>query len=74
MFHVLDHCAIFLLIAGTYTPFTLGVLRGVWGWALFGVVWGIAVAGIILKAAGGMRFKKLSIALYLIMGWLVIIA
>ena len=74
VFHVLDHCAIFLLIAGTYTPFTLGVLRGVWGWTLFGVIWGIAVAGIILKAAGGMRFKKLSLALYLIMGWLVIIA
>ncbi len=71
---VLDHAAIYLLIAGTYTPFTLGVLRGAWGWSLFGVIWGLAVAGIVLKSTIGMRFPKLSLAVYLTMGWLVVIA
>jgi len=74
VFRVLDHGAIFLLIAGTYTPFTLGVLRGAWGWTLFGIVWGIAVAGVALKSIGGMRFQKLSTILYLAMGWIIIIA
>jgi hemolysin III len=55
VFQILDHSAIFLLIAGTYTPFTLGVLRGGWGWTLFGLVWGIAVAGVVLKSIGGVR-------------------
>jgi hemolysin III len=71
---ILDHSAIFLLIAGTYTPFTLGVLRGAWGWTLFGLVWGIAVVGVALKSIGGVRYKKLSTVLYLAMGWLIIIA
>ncbi|NIP18240.1 MAG: hemolysin III family protein [Xanthomonadales bacterium] len=71
---VLDHGAIYLLIAGTYTPFTLGVLRGAWGWTLFGLVWGFAVLGVVFKSAGGMRYEKLSVALYLVMGWLVVIA
>lgn len=74
IFQVLDHGAIFLLIAGTYTPFTLGVLRGAWGWTLFGIVWGIAVAGVVLKSIGGVRFQKLSTILYLAMGWIIIIA
>lgn len=74
IFHVLDHSAIFLLIAGTYTPFTLGILRGAWGWTLFGLVWGIAVAGVLIKIVWGIRFKKLSTMLYLFMGWLIIIA
>jgi hemolysin III len=74
VFRVLDHAAIFLLIAGTYTPFTLGVLRGAWGWTLLGLVWGLAAAGIALTAAGGIRFPKLSMALYLAMGWLVVAA
>ena len=74
IFRVLDHGAIFLLIAGTYTPFTLGVLQGVWGWTLFGIVWGIAVAGVVLKSLGGVRFQKLSTILYLAMGWIIIIA
>ena len=74
VFRVLDHGAIFLLIAGTYTPFTLGVLRGALGWTLFGVVWGIALVGVVLKAVGGGRYPRLSIGLYLAMGWLVIIA
>ena len=74
VFHILDHGAIFLLIAGTYTPFTLGVLRGAWGWTLFGLVWGIAAVGVVLKSIGGVRYKKLSTLLYLAMGWLIIIA
>jgi hemolysin III len=74
VFRVLDHGAIFLLIAGTYTPFTLGVLHGAWGWTLFGLVWGLAVAGVVLKAAGGVRYPVISTSLYLAMGWLVLIA
>ena len=72
--HRLDHSAIFLLIAGTYTPFTLGVLGGAWGWSLFGVIWGFAVAGISLKLLAGVRYKKLSASMYLAMGWMVLIA
>ena len=74
VFMVIDHCAIFLLIAGTYTPFTLGVLSGAWGWSLFGVVWGLAIFGILLKAIVGSRYQVLSTALYLAMGWLVVVA
>lgn len=71
---VVDHCAIFLLIAGTYTPFTLVGLGGGWGWSLFGVIWGMAVFGIILKLFFTGRFRLLSTATYVIMGWLAIIA
>jgi hemolysin III len=74
VFQVLDHAAIYFLIAGTYTPFTLGVLRGAWGWTLFGLVWGMAVAGTLLKSIGGIRYNTLSTFVYLLMGWLVIIA
>jgi len=74
VFQILDHGAIFLLIAGTYTPFTLGVLRGTWGWTLFGLVWGIAVVGVVLKSIGGVRYQRISTILYLTMGWLIIIA
>lgn len=74
VFRVLDHGAIFLLIAGTYTPFTLGLLRGAWGWSLFGIVWGLAILGIILKSVGGPGHGKLSTGLYLAMGWLAIVA
>jgi len=74
VFQVLDHTAIFLMIAGTYTPFTLGVLRGAWGWTLFGLVWGLALAGIGLSTAGGVRYPKLRVGLYLAMGWLILIA
>ena len=70
----IDHGAIFLLIAGTYTPFTLGVLRGAWGWTLFGLVWGLAAVGVALKAVGRLRHPVLSTSLYLGMGWLVLIA
>lgn len=74
VFQVLDHTAIFLMIAGTYTPFTLGVLRGTWGWTLFGLVWGLAIAGVVLAAAGGVWYPKLRTGLYLVMGWLILIA
>jgi hemolysin III len=69
-----DHAAIFLLIAGTYTPFTLVNMRGGWGWTLFGLVWGIAVVGILLELFRSRRLKCLSLALYLGLGWLVMIA
>ena len=74
VFLVLDHCAIFLLIAGTYTPFALGALSGAWGWSLFGVVWGLAVIGILSKTAVVARSDIFSTCLYLAMGWLVVIA
>jgi len=74
VFRRLDHSAIFLLIAGTYTPFVLGVLRGPWGWSLFGVVWGLAAMGIVMKLLTKRYHEWLSIGLYVIMGWLVIIA
>lgn len=74
VFRVIDHAAIFLLIAGTYTPFTLGVLRGAWGWSLFGAIWALALLGIGLKAFGRARHPVLSTGLYLLMGWLVLIA
>jgi hemolysin III len=74
VFRILDHGAVFLLIAGTYTPFTLGVLRGAWGWTLFGVVWSLAALGIVLTATGGIRYPRLSTGVYLGMGWLVVIA
>ena len=71
---VLDHCAIFLLIAGTYTPFTLIGLRGSWGWLLFGVIWSLAVAGIAFKLFFTGRFKRTSTLIYVAMGWLIILA
>lgn len=75
IFLVFDHAAIFVFIAGCYTPFTLGVLHGVWGWILFGVVWGIAVIGVVSKIIGGAdRFPRLSTAAYLGMGWIFLIA
>jgi hemolysin III len=70
----LDHAAIYVLIAGTYTPFTLGVLRGGWGWALFGVIWGAAALGVATKVSWGVRRPLLSTALYVAMGWLVLVA
>lgn len=75
IFQVIDHSAIFLLIAGTYTPFTLGPLRGAWGWTILALVWTLAIFGVILKTiAGAHRAKVLSMILYLGMGWLVLIA
>lgn len=74
VFRVIEHSAIYLLIAGTYTPFTLGILRGPWGWSLFGTVWMIAIVGIALKACGKAAHPVLSTSLYLVMGWLVVVA
>lgn len=74
VFQVLDHSAIYLLIAGTYTPIALLGLRGAWGWSLFGVVWGLAVLGIVISAVARRRLKALATALYVIMGWLVVVA
>ncbi len=74
VFRVLDHGAIFILIAGTYTPFTLGVLRGPWGWTLLLVVWSLAILGVTVKAVGGIRHPRLSTGLYLAMGWLIVVA
>jgi hemolysin III len=74
VFRVLDHAAIYLLIAGTYTPFALGVLRGKWGWSLLAAVWALAAVGIVLKATRGFRYAWLSTAVYLAMGWLIVVA
>ena len=74
VFQILDHSAIYLLIAGTYTPFTLGVLHGTWGWTLFGLVWSMALAGIMMKVYGGIRYNTVSTLVYIAMGWLVVIA
>lgn len=71
---VFDHAAIFLLIAGTYTPFTLVSLRGPWGWSIFGTVWGLAVVGIIIEIAFPGRWPALSLALYVAMGWVGVVA
>lgn len=74
IFRILDHSAIYLFIAGTYTPFALGVLEGPWGTSLLILVWAIAFAGIGLKAVGGVRYPRLSTVVYLAMGWLVVVA
>ncbi|MDP1535717.1 MAG: hemolysin III family protein [Burkholderiales bacterium] len=70
----LDHCSIYLLIAGTYTPFTLVTLRGAWGWSLFGVIWGLAALGIAQEAWLGKGARILSLIIYVLMGWLAVIA
>ena len=75
IFQLIDHSAIFLLIAGTYTPFTLGPLRGAWGWTILALVWTLAILGVILKSVHGTeQRKKLSMTLYLGMGWLILVA
>ena len=71
---VFDHCAIYVLIAGTYTPFTLIGLRGAWGWSLFAVIWTLAVAGVVFKLFFTGRFKLVSTLIYIAMGWLVLVA
>ena len=74
VFRIIEHSAIFLLIAGTYTPFTLGVLYGAWGWTLLGIVWALALAGVVLKVLHRMFHPIISTALYLLMGWLILVA
>lgn len=74
VFKVLDHAFIYLLIAGSYTPYTFGPLRGAWGWSLFGVVWGVALVGMPLKAFIGNKCSMLSIVPYIVLGWLAVLA
>lgn len=74
VFRVLDHSAIYLLIAGTYTPFALGALRGPWGWTILGVIWGLALFGITAKLTVGFTYPRLSTMLYVGMGWMGIVA
>ena len=74
IFQTLDHAAIYLLIAGTYTPFTLVTLRGIWGWWLFGIIWGLALTGMLQDLLSARRRSILSIAIYLLMGWLAVVA
>jgi hemolysin III len=71
---VFDHAAIYLLIAGSYTPFMIGVLRGGWGWSMLGVIWGLALAGVVFKLFLTGKYQKLSTLIYVLMGWLVLIA
>ena len=72
--NVFDHAAIYVLIAGTYTPLMLVTLRGPWGWSIFGVEWGLAIVGIILKLFFAGRYDKISTLAYVLMGWLALIA
>lgn len=74
IFKFFDHASIYLLIAGTYTPFLLVNLRGPWGWSLFGVIWGLALSGIIFKAYFIHRFNKVATFIYIMMGWMIVIA
>lgn len=73
IFRTLEHCAIFLLIAGTYTPFTLVALRGGWGWSIFGLVWALSAVGILLKSTGTTKHRWLPGVLYLCLAWLIVI-
>lgn len=73
VFAVFDHASIYLLIAGTYTPFCLGPIRGPWGWSIFGVIWGLAILGITFYSIFGSRMRILSAFTYVLMGWLVVI-
>ncbi len=74
IFRLIEHSAIFFLIAGTYTPFTLGVLHGTWGWTLLALIWSLAIVGIVLKVLARMSHPIVSTGLYLLMGWLIVIA
>jgi hemolysin III len=74
LFARFDHISIFLLIAGTYTPILLTSLRGVWGWTLFGIIWTVALVGAVIRSIYLHRFRKLMVAIYLIMGWMFVLA
>ncbi|KJF45188.1 hemolysin D [Draconibacterium sediminis] len=69
-----DHAAIFLLIAGTYTPFVLTTIRGALGWTLFGIIWGLAITGMVIRSIYLTRFRKLMVGIYLAMGWMFLLA
>ena len=72
-FHKLDHYSIYFLIAGTYTPFTLVTLRGGWGWTIFGIIWGLVVLGVVLESLPQKGNRVLSLVVYVLMGWLVLV-
>ena len=74
VFRVIEHAAIYVLIAGTYTPFTLGVLRGPWGWSLLAVIWSLAIAGVTLDSVSGLTHPIVSTSVYVAMGWFIVIA
>jgi hemolysin III len=74
LFARFDHISIFLLIAGTYTPILLTSLRGTWGWTLFGIIWTVALVGAVIRSIYLHRFRKLMVAIYLIMGWMFVLA
>lgn len=74
VFGILDHAAIFLLIAGTYTPFALVTLKGAWGWTILAVIWGLAVGGVVLEAVSRGRKRRLQLLIYVVMGWGVVVA
>ena len=74
LFQILDHSSIYILIAGTYTPFTLVTLRGAWGWAMFGVIWTLAVVGIVFKCFFIGQWRVLSTTVYVLMGWFAVVA
>ena len=74
LFARFDHAAIFLLIAGTYTPFVLTTLRGPLGWSLFGIIWGLAITGVVIRSIYLTRFRKFMVGIYLAMGWMFLIA
>ncbi len=73
-FRILDHSSIFLLIAGTYTPVTIGTMRGGWGWTLFGIIWGLTIIGINLEIFAMRKLRYLSVVVYILMGWMIVIA
>ena len=74
LFARFDHISIFLLIAGTYTPILLTSIRGVWGWSLFGIIWAMAIIGAVIRSVYLHRFRKLMVAVYLVMGWMAVVA
>lgn len=74
VFRLLDHISIYLLIAGSYTPFTLVSLRGAWGWTLFGIIWGLAIAGIVFTLCTTARWHFIAVIIYILMGWIIVIA
>ena len=74
LFARFDHAAIFLLIAGTYTPFVLTIIRGALGWTLFGIIWGLALTGVVIRSIYLTKFRKIMVGIYLAMGWMFIIA
>jgi hemolysin III len=74
LFARIDHISIFLLIAGTYTPILLTTMRGIWGFTLFGIIWGLALVGAVIRSIYLHRFRKLMVAVYLLMGWMFVIA